>query len=181
MRSGRRYWLVLLVVATVPSTSAGQQLPADAAQVPMTGARTATVRIRTPRTAAERLPLVVDRARVAELDSLLPILDDAGQVITEDDIRAAMSDGGGRRLMYTTLGALIGALVLYNAVPGNLDADCSVYEPCTEREEFYRDWSVVVGGVTGALITGMAPEYGRDRFEAVEYIRALRRGATRVR
>ena len=181
MRTRRTLWLVLLAAATVPSTSAGQRPVADDVGVPVIGARTGPARIGTGHIAAQRLPLVVDRTRVAELDSLLPILDDAGQVISEDDIRAAMSDGSARRLMFGSLGALVGLVVFQLALPTNGDADCDIYEPCTEREEYYREWGLVAGALSGALVVGMAPEYGRDRYKAVEFIRALRRGASPVR
>jgi hypothetical protein len=180
MRTGRTLWLVLLVVTALASRAAAQLPVIQDVGVIVVGPRVAPARLHFSHR-AEHLSLVVDRARVAELDSLLPILDDAGQVITEDEIRAAMNDGNGRRLLYSSLGALIGMLVLYNAVPGNVDADCSIYEPCSDREQFYRDWSLGVGAIAGGLILGMAPEYGRDRYKAVEHIRAIRRGGSPTR
>lgn len=111
------------------------------------------------------------------MDSLLPVLDDSGQVIPEDLILATMRPAStARSVVRFAVGALIGGL-LFNVVtphpPGH--ADCSIYEPCTNQERVYRDFSWVVGAGVGMTIAWAAGSNEVTRWKAVEILRAKRR------
>jgi uncharacterized membrane protein YeaQ/YmgE (transglycosylase-associated protein family) len=110
-------------------------------------------------------------------DTLLPVLDDFGQVIPEDLIQSTTRPKNPRRVRINLVlgvvgGAIAGALVHPRPKDG---ADCSVYEPCTAQERFYNDTSFLVGAVVG-LIAGWAfPDGSVSRWQAVELLRAKRR------
>lgn len=104
----------------------------------------------------------------------LQVLDDYGTPILEVDIRDHMKTGVGRWLMQP-LGLVVGAVTMYQAVPKGKSTDnCSVYDPCSDRQKYYRGSAAVVGAIVGVLVVNAAvPE--RSRTEAIEAIRAERR------
>lgn len=109
----------------------------------------------------------------------LQILDDFGQPITESQIRRKMKPSRARWAAYP-LGFLVGAFVVGAGAPRGPSKDnCSVYEPCSDREKFYRSSSVIAGGMIGLILGGAAAAGGTDRFEAIDKIRLERRGARR--
>lgn len=165
-----RFLLVTMLAAAagaaVPTAASGQSMDLDTA-------RRSTAAGPAGRPA---FPLVIDYARLASLDTVLPVLDDAGVVITEEQIKAAMSHSGGKALAFTLLGAGLGALVMQGVLPQPKGgADCSIYEPCTDREKVYVNVGPWAGALLGAVLMATIPDYGRDRFEAVEHIRRQRR------
>ena len=79
------------------------------------------------------------------------------------------------RWAYYPLGFLIGGAIVYTAAPkGDSQNDCSIYEPCSEREEFYRRSSFIIGGVIGMIFGGALATNKVDRFEAIDIIRQER-------
>jgi hypothetical protein len=122
------------------------------------------------------MSIVVDAARIAALDSVLPVRDDAGTIITEDEIKAAMKKSGSTATLMTMLGAGLGAILFDGLLPNPKDgADCSIYEPCTDREEMYKDLGPWAGAIIGGLFMAIVPDWERDRYEAVALIRRQRR------
>ena len=104
----------------------------------------------------------------------LQILDNSGQPITEAQIQRKMRPSRARWVAYP-LGFLIGGFIVYSAAPkGPSEDDCSIYEPCSKREEFYRRSSFIVGGVIGMIAGGALSANKVDRFEAIEIIRQER-------
>ncbi|MGK2963593.1 MAG: hypothetical protein ACSLFK_15850 [Gemmatimonadaceae bacterium] len=107
------------------------------------------------------------------LDSLLPVLDDAGNSISESAIKSKMRRFGAPWWLNPPA-FVAGGLSLLVATYSGGDNDCSVYEPCTDREKFLRRSSFSVGGVLGVvLVNAIFP--GVNRVAAVEKIRAERR------
>jgi hypothetical protein len=108
----------------------------------------------------------------------LQILDDFGQPITESDIQRRMKHSRWRWLAQPA-GFILGAVLIGNAVPkGDSKDHCSIYEPCSDREKFYRSSGYVVGGVIGLLFMNVAiAGSNTTRLEAVEMVREERRSA----
>lgn len=106
----------------------------------------------------------------------LPVLDDFGQVIPEDSIQLTMRPPQVRAFSLLAVAGL-GALVFNGLRPQPpRSADCSIYEPCTPREEFYKSRSALIGAVVGFMVGGaIIPDRGIDRWQAVEILRARRR------
>jgi hypothetical protein len=55
--------------------------------------------------------------------------------------------------------------------------DCSIYDPCSQREKYFNRGGPFVGLLVGGLIGAALPVGKVDRAEAVEKIRAERRAA----
>lgn len=108
----------------------------------------------------------------------LAVVDDAGNPISEREIRRHVRRGG-LRWFLQPLAFTAGAIGFYLAVPkAPPDQDCSEYEPCTDREKFYSSTSGIVGGFIGMfLLNAAAPVV--DRVEAVARVRAERRAKAR--
>jgi len=104
----------------------------------------------------------------------LPVLDDFGVPITEKEIRRYQGSGGAR-WFHQPLAFIIGAAALYAAVPkGTSTENCSIYDPCSDREKFYRSTSALTGGVLGViLVNAVGP--GLNRWQAIEKVRQDRR------
>lgn len=117
----------------------------------------------------------VEASAVAMRAQPLPVLDHDGQVISEDLIRATMRDRGGRRVLYVLVSAIAGSAVF--AALTRPDHDCSIYDPCTPQEKYYRDHAPLVGLFVGSLVGAMIPNYSVDRARAVEILRERRRAA----
>ena len=104
----------------------------------------------------------------------LQILDNSGQPITESQIQRKMRPSRARWVAYP-LGFIIGGSIVYVAAPkGPSQDNCSIYEPCSKREEFYRNTSFIAGGVIGLIFGGALSANTVDRFEAIEMIRQER-------
>jgi hypothetical protein len=103
----------------------------------------------------------------------LQVLDDAGRVITEQEIQARLQPRYGRRLY--VVGMLAGLLV-GTVVSSQPERECSIYEPCSPREEFTKGNAWWVGLVTGTLLGFSIPD-GVNREQAVARIRAERRAS----
>ena len=106
---------------------------------------------------------------------LLPVLDDYGQVIAEDSIRATMRPPEpilSRLAAATIVGAFVFHVVRPKPAKG---ADCSIYDPCTPREEYYKNaW--VAGAAVGFIVGyGTIGDKSLSRWQAVEILRARRR------
>lgn len=113
---------------------------------------------------------------VTATDSLkpLPVLDDFGDMIPESMIQKHMRHGSIRWYMQP-FGFIAGGIVAYSAFPhGKSNDNCSIYDPCSDREKFYRGSSFWIGGVIGTLILNAAGA-GTSRIQAIEQIRAERR------
>jgi hypothetical protein len=111
----------------------------------------------------------VDASATAVRAVPLPVLDNYGDVIAEDLIRATMRDGS-RSLLKPILGAVIGGIVFASiAAPEHA---CDIYDPCTPQEEFYRDNAPKLGVIAGALIGAAFMMREVDRETAVELLRA---------
>jgi hypothetical protein len=113
---------------------------------------------------------------ITATDSLAPlsVLDDFGDMIPESLIQSHMRHGGVRWYMQP-FGFLAGGVVAYAGLPhGKSSNSCSIYDPCSDREKFYRGSSFWVGGVIGALLLNAAVP-GTTRFQAIERIRQERR------
>ena len=101
----------------------------------------------------------------------LQILDNSGLPITEAQIQRRMQPPKSRWVAYP-LGFLIGGFILYAATPkGPSEDHCSIYEPCSDREEFFRSSSFIAGGMIGLIFGGALAANKVDRFEAIEMIR----------
>ena len=122
---------------------------------------------------AQRLPPRMESYRMN--DSLLPVLDNFGAVIPERFILSRVKSGTGARIGVGLLGAAAGVLIgRALSIPGG-NPDCSKYEPCSDREKYYKATLPGLGLLVGFLLTAVVPDYGTDRFEAIEKIRAERR------
>jgi len=53
--------------------------------------------------------------------------------------------------------------------------DCSIYEPCSEKEKYYIANLPLLGSWVGFLLAAVVPDYETDRFDAIAKIRAERR------
>jgi hypothetical protein len=122
---------------------------------------------------AQRLPPQIESYQVS--DSLLPVLDDFGIVIPERLIRVRVRPRKGMRVGLGLVGAVAGALIGTALSTPEGNPDCSIYEPCSDREKFYQGTLPVFGFLLGFFLTAVIPDYGTDRFEAIEKIRAERR------
>ena len=70
---------------------------------------------------------------------------------------------------------IAGAAALYAAVPkGSSEDNCSIYDPCSDREKFYRSSSAITGGILGVLIFNAAGP-GLTRWQAIQKVREERR------
>lgn len=118
----------------------------------------------------------VDASAVAMRAQPLPVLDDYGVAISEDLIRATMRGKGRRALLNPLTGALIGLSVF--ALATNPGLECSIYEPCTPREEFYMNTGPVVGMIVGILVGAALPDGSVNREQAVALLRDRRRAAS---
>lgn len=122
---------------------------------------------------AQHLPPQMKSYRMS--DSLLPVLDDFGAVIPEQLIQRNVTSRMGARIGFGLLGAAAGYwLGKVLSVPSG-DPDCSIYEPCSEREKYFMANLPVLGALVGFLLTAVAPDYETDRFDAIAKIRAGRR------
>src|SRR5512146_2821688 len=84
---------------------------------------------------------------VTATDSLkpLPVLDDFGDMIPESMIQKHMRHGSIRWYMQP-FGFIAGGIVAYAAFPhGKSNDNCSIYDPCSDREKFYRGSSFWIG------------------------------------
>lgn len=109
----------------------------------------------------------------------LQILDNFGLPITESQIQRKMQPARARWAAIP-LGFLIGGFLVYSAAPrGSSEDNCSIYEPCSDREKFYRSSAFFAGGVMGMLFGGAAAANKVDRFEAIDMIRQERRSRPR--
>ncbi len=125
---------------------------------------------------AQRLPPPFQSYRAT--DSLLPVLDDYGQVIPESLIRSRVKSRTGLRIAGGLLGGIVGAAIGYAVSVPDGSPDCSIYEPCSDREKYYQGALPALGFVLGFLLTGVVPDYDTDRFDAINQIRR-ERGALR--
>lgn len=104
----------------------------------------------------------------------LQVLDDYGVPITEQDIKRYQGKGGARWFMQP-IAFIAGAAALYAAVPkGSSEDNCSIYDPCSDREKFYRSSSAITGGILGVLIFNAAGP-GLTRWQAIQKVREERR------
>lgn len=117
----------------------------------------------------------IDASAIAMRAQPLPVVDDYGQVISEDLIHVTMRDRTGRSLAFTVVGALVGVIVF--AARTSPSHDCTIYDPCTPQEEYYRDKGPLVGLFVGALVGAAIPNGSVDREGAVKLLRARRRAA----
>jgi hypothetical protein len=124
--------------------------------------------------AAAQAPTVDSTAVAARIDRL-PVLDDAGDVISEELIQFTMRPPRWviRRPL---LGALTGFVVF--ALASDPGRNCSPYEPCSPREKWTRDVGPLLGIFVGAVVGIALPDQSIDRWRAVEIIRAERRAAS---
>lgn len=118
---------------------------------------------------------------LAVADTLLPVLDDDGQPISEATIAAvARPKGTVRSVLYPLLWGITG-MTLMSATPG-FERECSSYEPCSDRERFYKSTALTFGFVAGAVLGYALPAAGEvTRLEAVQRIRDARRKAREER
>jgi hypothetical protein len=126
-----------------------------------------------PATADAQRPVTVG---VTANDSLapLPVVDDFGDMIPEPLIQSHMRHGRVRWYMQP-VGFIAGGLVAYAGLPhGKSNDNCSIYDPCSDREKFYRESSFWVGGLIGSLLLNAAGP-GTTRLQAIERIREERR------
>jgi hypothetical protein len=119
-------------------------------------------------------PPTMTPAAVGNRMEPLQVLDDAGKVITEQEIQALLQPRYGRRLY--VVGAAAG-LLLGVAVSSSPRRACDIYEPCSPRENFRKDHAWWVGLAAGTMI-GFALPDGVNREQAVAAIRAKRRGSS---
>jgi hypothetical protein len=101
----------------------------------------------------------------------LQVLDDAGKVITEQEIQARLQPRLGRR--FYLVGGISG-VVLGAIIGSHPRRDCDIYEPCSPRENFRKDNAWWVGLIAGTLFGASIPD-GVNREQAVANIRAERR------
>lgn len=122
---------------------------------------------------AQRLPPRMESYRTS--GSLLPVFDDYGVVISERLIQRNVTSRIGSRIGIGLAGAAAGYWLgtVLSAPSG--DPDCSIYEPCSEREKFYMVNLPLLGAFVGFLLTAVVPDYDTDRFDAIEKIRMERR------
>jgi hypothetical protein len=121
---------------------------------------------------------MIDSSAVALRYTPLPVYDDFGLVIPEDLIRATLRDGGRQRRINLVISTLAGAALFALLSPDPLNgADCSIYDPCTPRERYYKDHAAVWGLGVGFIVGFALPDGSVDRWEAVERLRAQRRAA----
>lgn len=113
-----------------------------------------------------------DSTAVAMRIERLPVLDYDGNVIPEELISAAMRPGFGR-ILRPLLGAIVGALAFTATNYG--DHDCDIYDPCTPREEWRRNFAPFTGVIVGVLVGAAIPDGAVNRSKAVELIRSRRR------
>jgi hypothetical protein len=103
----------------------------------------------------------------------LVLTDVWGRVITEQEIRQHMRLFSWKTAATT---ALLGASLGLGAATRKDNADCSIYEPCTEREK-YLESAPFVGAIVGFMV---GTQFGRvGRVEAIQEIMAERRGGRR--
>jgi hypothetical protein len=104
----------------------------------------------------------------------IAVLDDDGNVIPEELIRATMRPER-FRILRPVVGGLAGMAIFAAATmpPG----DCSVYDPCSPREKYMYGVGPFVGLLVGGLVGAALPVGKVDRADAVERIRAERRAA----
>lgn len=118
----------------------------------------------------------IERSATAMASAPLPVLDDYGEPITEEAIAAAVRPKGKtRKLLYPLLGILAG-MSLMDGSPG-MYRDCSIYEPCSDKDRFYQTFGFAFGAVAGGLLGYAIPAGEVTRLEAVQRIRAARRQA----
>ena len=118
----------------------------------------------------------VEATAVAVRAERLPVLDDDGNVISEDAIQQLMRPPKWQ-IRRPLVGALVGLVMftLANQPAGN--ADCSVYNPCTPREEWRQSGAPLIGLIVGTMLGFATPDGRIDRWRAVEMIREERRNA----
>lgn len=129
--------------------------------------------VRAPQSLVAQAPSIDSSATAFR--RLLPVFDDYGQVISEDTISATMRPARDHKwiLAYALIGAVVFHAIRPTAPNG---ADCSIYEPCTAREEFYNTTAWFAGGVVGLMLGyGAISAKSIERAEAVEILRARRR------
>lgn len=104
----------------------------------------------------------------------LQVLDDAGNVISEQEIQARLEPRYRRRLY---LVGSVGGLIVGAIVGSKPHRACDIYEPCSPRENFRKGNAWWVGMVAGTLLGFSFPD-GVNREQAVAKIRAERRRAS---
>ena len=72
-------------------------------------------------------------------------------------------------------GTIAGSAIGYALSVPNGSPICSIYDPCSDREKYYMATVPWLGSLVGFLLTAVAPDYGTDRFDAIEKIRTERR------
>ena len=122
-----------------------------------------------PTIAAAQQPTVDAAATGARIERL-PVYDDAGTVIPEELIRQTMKPPSNRRLWL--VGSIVGLITFTMAT--RTDGDCSIYEPCSPREKWRKQWGPWVGFGVGTLV-GLSYPTGTDREAAITQIRRERR------
>ena len=102
----------------------------------------------------------------------LPVLDHAGNVIPEALIQETMRPAK-IRARRVIPGMILGA-ILFGAIttPGH---DCSIYDPCTQREKFRQSYGWLTGLVAGGLLFAATAGEPIDRERAIQMIRDKRR------
>jgi hypothetical protein len=104
----------------------------------------------------------------------LVLTDPWGRVISEQEIRQRMNSGFSFK--NAGYGLLIGLSAGIGAAVKKNDADCSIYEPCTEREKFLQS-APFVGAVIGLFVGSQIGHI--SRVDAIQQIMADRRGGSR--
>jgi hypothetical protein len=100
----------------------------------------------------------------------LPVLDNHGNVIPEDLIRATMQKK--QPFWRVVLGALAGGMMF--TVVSRPGPDCSIYDPCTPKEKHYKAYAPTVGLFVGALVGAAYATATVDREQAVKLLRERR-------
>ena len=102
----------------------------------------------------------------------LPVMDHAGNEIPDSLIVATMRPSR-VRTWRVVLGAVTGMIVFAAATVN--EHDCSIYDPCSQREKFLASGGWITGMIVGGLVGAATSGNGIDRDRAVEIIRAQRR------
>src|SRR5688500_3601857 len=121
----------------------------------MSLARTWLVALCLPLAAGQGQAPTIDSTAVAARAELLPVVDDAGNIIPESEIQARLRPPRWR-VMRPLLGALAGGLVF--ALFNDPSAECVPWDPCTPREEWRMDTGPLFGLVVGALVGAALPD-----------------------
>jgi hypothetical protein len=168
IRAIQRDLTVVIGLLTLTTSRLSAQ---GAATPPDTGAPVTPAVIGTPRPANPLIapPTAFVLTQVA--DTLLPVFDDVGVLISEESIAAQIRRGRNRQVVAGLLGLLGGALIM-----GGWGFDqCDLFEQCSDREEFHSASAIWFGGAIGLVFGAGVIAPGLDRWSAVESIRGERR------